>query len=240
VLGAARDVLGHARRTAEIEINAAVDNPLVFLDLPRDYKAVSCGNFHGAPVGYALDALKVALTDCASLSERRTFKLTDYRFDDPPHRELSLPRFLVASGVGHEGLNSGLMIPQYTAAGLVSAMKTLAHPDSVDSIPSSANQEDHVSMSMNAGLHARAIAAKAEAVVAIELLTAAQALEFRRGQGSPGAGTAAAHAAIRTKVAPLTHDRVLSGDIDAIVRLMRSGDILRAVATAVGRPESAD
>jgi histidine ammonia-lyase len=233
VIGAAWDVLAFARTTVEIEINAAVDNPLIFLELPRDYKTVSCGNFHGAPLGYALDALKVVLTDCASQSERRTFKLTDYRFDDAARRDLALPAFLVASAPGMEGLNSGLMISQYTAAALVSACKTLAHPDSVDSIPSSANQEDHVSMSMNAGLHARAIAEKAEAVLAIELLTAAQALDLRATAGSMGAGTAAAHAAIRAVVPTLSHDRPLTGDIEAVVRLMRMGTILEAAERGV-------
>jgi histidine ammonia-lyase len=230
VLGAAADSLAFIRRTVETEINAAVDNPLIFLDLPRDYKAVSCGNFHGAPIGYAMDLLKIVMTDCASQSERRTFKLTDYRFHDARRRELSLPAFLIDAGEGMDGLNSGLMIPQYTAAALVSAAKTLAHPDSVDSIPSSANQEDHVSMSMNAGLHARQILGHVEAVVAIELLTAAQALEFRRGQGRPGRGVAAAWDRIREAVPPLLHDRALAPDIEAVIHLMRSGALVAPTA----------
>ncbi|MFQ5460516.1 MAG: histidine ammonia-lyase, partial [Anaerolineae bacterium] len=166
VLGAARDAVAFTRRTAETEINSAVDNPLVMLDLPRSYKTVSCGNFHGAPVGYALDLLKIVVTDVASMSERRIFKLIDYRFDDAPRRDIGLPLFLASSPPDLEGLNSGLMIPQYTAAALVSASKTLAHPDSVDSIPSSAGQEDHVSMSMNAGLHARTILDRCRTVLA--------------------------------------------------------------------------
>jgi histidine ammonia-lyase len=232
VLGACASALAAARRTAEIEINSAVDNPLIFLDLERGYKAVSGGNFHGAPIGYALEMLKVAMADCASLSERRTFKLTDYRFADPALAELCLPPFLVPGNEGLEGLNSGLMIPQYTAAGLVSAMKTLAHPDSVDSIPSSANQEDHVSMSMNAGLHCRQIIESGEAVIAIELLTAAQALECRKEQGRPGRGTAAALRRIRAEVPPLTSDRALAGDIERLIRLLRTGELVREAQAA--------
>jgi histidine ammonia-lyase len=234
VVGAARDVVAYANGVCEIEINSAVDNPLVFTDLPRPYKTVSCGNFHGAPLGYALDFLKVALTDVASQSERRAFKLTDYWFRDPMHAEISLPSFLVESGPELEGLNSGMMIPQYTAASLVSAAKTLAHPDSVDSIPSSANQEDHVSMSLNAGLHALQIMEYAVAVVAIELLCAAQALEFRTGQGALGRGTAAAYAAIRDVVAPLVTDRSLHRDIAGLANVIRSGSVVRAARSAAG------
>ncbi len=232
VLGAARDALAFIHRTVETEINAAVDNPLIFLDLPRAFKAVSCGNFHGAPIGYALDLLKIVMTDAASQSERRTFKLTDYHFHDPRRRELSLPTFLIHAEPGMEGLNSGLMIPQYTAAALVSAAKTLAHPDSVDSIPSSANQEDHVSMSMNAGLHARQLLAHVEAVVAIELLTAAQALDLRREQGHPGHGVASAWRRLGQTVPPLLHDRALAADIQAVVYLMRSGELMAAAREA--------
>jgi len=223
VVGAARDALAFARRTVETEVNAAVDNPLIFLDLPRDYKSVSCGNFHGAPLGYALDLIKIIMTDCAGQSERRTFKLTDYEFHDARRRPWSLPPFLIRAEPGLDGLNSGFMIPQYTAAALVSAAKTLAHPDSVDSIPSSANQEDHVSMSMNAGLHARQVLAHVETVVAIELVAAAQALTLRRDQGRPGRGVAAAYERLRATVPPLNFDRSLHRDIEAAVYLMRSG-----------------
>ena len=228
VLGAARDAVAFIRSTVETELNAAVDNPLIFLDLPRSYKAVSGGNFHGAPIGYAMDLLKVVITDCGSMSERRTFKLTDYRFEDAARAHLSLPRFLTTSPPGLEGMNSGMMIAQYTAASLVSAAKTLAHPDSVDSIPSSANQEDHVSMSMNAGLHAAHVIRHVESVVAIELLTAAQALEFRRPQGTPGHGIAAAVERLRRDVPALTHDRPLAPDIERVVYLMRSGELIEA------------
>jgi histidine ammonia-lyase len=234
VLGAGLDGLAWARRLVETEINAAVDNPLIFPDLPRGYKAVSGGNFHGAPVGYGADLMKVVLVDLASMSERRTFKLTDYRFDDPARAGLSLPRFLVEAGDGLEGLSSGLMIPQYVAAALVSAARTLAHPDSVDSIPSSANQEDHVSMSMNAGLHLRRIVTQVEAVLAIELVSAAQALDLRAGDGRPGAGVAAAHARLRQEVGHLTFDRFLAPDLERAVRLLRSGQVLAAARRAAG------
>lgn len=232
VLGAARDALGWARTCVEAELNAAVDNPLIFLDLPRAEKAVSGGNFHGAPIGYAMDLLKIVVTDTASQAERRAYLLTDYRFDDAPRRDLSLPLFLVSPGAAPEGLSSGLMIPQYTAASLVSACKTLAHPDSVDSIPSSAGQEDHVSMSMNAARHARAIVAHAEAVVAIELLLAAQAIDLRRNEGAPGAGVAAAHARLRQDVQPLTFDRGLHQDVQRTLSLVRSGALVDAARDA--------
>lgn len=232
VLGAGWDATDFARRMVEVEINSAVDNPLILLDLPRDYKAASGGNFHGAPLGYALDLLKVAAADCASMSERRTFKLTDYRrlgSGANGAADGALPTFLVHAPAGLEGIYSGLMIAQYTAASLVSAAKTLSHPDSVDSIPSSAGQEDHVSMSMNAGLHARTVLEHAEAVVAIELLVAAQAMDLS-GRGRPaGAGTQAARDRLREVVPFLDHDRVLSGDIAAVRELMR-GDVLLAAA----------
>jgi histidine ammonia-lyase len=238
VLGAGRDVVGFAERTVTIEINSAVDNPLILLELPRAYKTVSNGSFHGAPLGYALDLLKVVLTDCASLAERRVFLLMDYRFDDPARRELSLPRFLMPSTDGLEGINSGLMLPQYTAAALVSAAKTLAHPDSVDSIPSSANQEDHVSMSMNAGLHLRRIVTLAEHVLAIELLAAAQALDLRarQGSGSPGHGVAAALGRLRATVPALTFDRPPAPDVAAVVGLMRAEALLAAARQAAPEP----
>lgn len=237
VLGAGWDATDFARRMVEVEINSAVDNPLILLDLPRDYKAASGGNFHGAPLGYALDLLKVAATDCASMSERRTFKLTDYRRQGSGANDATdatLPTFLVCAPEGLEGIYSGLMIAQYTAASLVSAAKTLSHPDSVDSIPSSAGQEDHVSMSMNAGLHARAVLEHAEAVVAIELLVAAQAMDLS-GRGRPaGAGTQAARDRLREVVPFLDHDRVLSVDIAAVRELMRSDALLAAARRAAG------
>ncbi len=178
VIGAVWDALKFIRQTLENEINAVTDNPLIFdLDdghpfhLPRDYKAVSGGNFHGAPLAYAMDFLGIVITDLGSLSERRTFRLTD------PNLNNGLPAMLVQED--KPGMTSGVMMAQYLAASLVSDCKTLAHPDSVDSIPTSANQEDHVSMSMNAARHARQIVKNIETVVAIELFSASLGLHLR-------------------------------------------------------------
>ena len=230
VIGAARDALDFIGTTVQRELNAAVDNPLIFTDLQRPTKAVSGGNFHGAPLGYGLDLLKIVVTDVASQSERRTYKLTDYRFDDPGRRAYSLPFFLVPPDSGPEGLSSGLMIPQYVAAAHVSACKTLAHPDSVDSIPSSAGQEDHVAMSLNAALHARMILDHAADVVAIELLTAAQALRLRlaEGSGSPGGPVGRVIERVARDIGSPGFDRSLHVDLSAMRRLVRTGELLAA------------
>jgi histidine ammonia-lyase len=178
VLGAVWDVLAFVRSTLTAEINAATDNPLIFPDgyeprLDRDYRVVSGGNFHGTPIGYAMDFLRIVMTDLGSLCERRVFRLTD------PHLNRGLPCMLIADRPDQPGLTSGLMIAQYLAASLVSDCRTLAHPDSVDSIPTSANQEDHVSMSMNAARHTRQVVENVEYIVAIELLCSALALDRR-------------------------------------------------------------
>jgi histidine ammonia-lyase len=164
VIGSVRDALAFVRLVVRTEINAATDNPLIFLDLPQDRenKAISCGNFHGEPLALAMDMLSIAVAELGSISERRVFRLLDNTLS------AGLPAMLVEDS----GLNSGLMMAQYTAAALVSDNKTLAHPDSVDSIPSSANQEDHVSMSANAARHAREVVQNAEQIVAIEMLCA--------------------------------------------------------------------
>ncbi|MEO8083482.1 MAG: aromatic amino acid lyase [Ardenticatenales bacterium] len=234
VIGAAAEAIRWVKGIVECEINAAVDNPLIFVELERPTKAVSGGNFHGAPLGYGLDLLKIVVTDVASQSERRTYKLTDYRFDDEARRSLSLPLFVVPPDSGVEGLNSGLMIPQYLAASHVSACKTLAHPDSVDSIPSSAGQEDHVAMSMNAALHARMILDHASDVIAVELLTACQAIRLRmsRGDGTPGAGVAAAVARLSRTIPPPGFDRALHVDLEAVRVVVRSGAALAAARRA--------
>ncbi len=173
VVGAVWDVLDFLRKTITEEINAATDNPTILVDLPRSYKTVSGGNFHGAPLAYAMDFLSIVMTDLGSLNERRTFRLMD------PHLNNGLPAMLVQDEPGKEGRTSGLMMAQYLAAGLVSDCKTLAHPDSVDSIPTSANQEDHVSMSLNAARHARKVVENIAYVVAIELLCAYFGLRWR-------------------------------------------------------------
>lgn len=226
VLGSIADTLEFVTRTVTTEINAVTDNPLIFLDLPRSYKTVSGGNFHGEPIAMSMDFLKIAMTELGSISERRVFKLTDY---DPQNQEAhGLPPFLIQQPDETAGLQSGLMIAQYTAASLVSDCKTLAHPDSVDSIPSSANREDHVSMSMNAARHARQIIRNVEQIIAIELICAAQAidLQLQKGNGTLGEKTKQAYDLIRQQIPYLDKDRVLSGDIQTAVRLIRQKTLL--------------
>ena len=179
VHGASRDLLDYVERTVEVELNAATDNPLVLLE---DELIVSNGNFHGQPIAMALDCLAIACAELANISERRTERLVN------PSLSEGLPPFLVAR---EEGLNSGFMIPQYVAAALVSENKALCHPASVDSIPTSAGQEDHVSMGNGAGLKALQVVANAERVLAIELLAGAQAVEFLAPL-EPGVGVRAA------------------------------------------------
>ena len=165
VHGASRDLLDYVERTVEIELNAATDNPLVLLD---EREIVSNGNFHGQPVAFALDSLVLAVAELANISERRVERMVNPSLSD------GLPAFLTREG----GINSGMMILQYVAASLVSENKALAHPASVDSIPTSAGQEDHVSMGNAAGLKALQVLANAERSLAIELLAGAQAVEF--------------------------------------------------------------
>src|SRR5258708_3759138 len=200
--------LAHVESVLSDELRAVTDNPLVFADddpgdpdyLPRKTKGLSGGKFHGAPVGYVMDFLAIALTDLASMAERRVFLLTD------PKLNRGLPAFLIAEPPEQAGLNSGLMIAQYTAASLVSENKSLAHPASVDSITSSASREDHVSMSTIAARKAAQIVANARRVIAIELLCAAQALSLRLEQHPdlhPGDDTRRALELIRSlEVAP--------------------------------------
>lgn len=220
VHGATRDAIARAGETLAIEVNAVSDNPIV---LAETEEVVSGGNFHGMPVGLTLDALAAALVPLASISERRLYRVLDANLSN------GLPPFLVPES----GLNSGFMLVQYTAASLVSESKSLAHPASVDSIPSSAGQEDHVSMGMTAARHARAIVANAEVVLALEALAAAQALDLRAPL-QPGEATRAAHAAVRARVPFVEHDREFGADIDATVELVRSGALVDAVADVIG------
>lgn len=220
VHGATRETLRFATSVLEVETNAVSDNPIV---LPDDGEVLSGGNFHGQPVAVALDALAASIVPLASISERRVYRLLD-----PIHNN-GLPAFLVAES----GLNSGFMLAQYTAASLVSECKTLAHPASVDSIVSSAGQEDHVSMGMTAARHAREVVANAEVVLAIEALVAAQALELRAPL-EPGPGTRAARDAVREHAAFLDADRELGPDIGAATEVVRSGALVAAVEGAVG------
>ncbi len=232
VLGTFADVLELAQRWVEMDINAATDNPLIFVDLKRQYKMLSGGNFHGEPIAMAMDFLGIALTELGNMSERRMFTLTNYHSD----KTHGLSDFLIDGPPGTEGLNSGLMMLQATAASLVSDSKTLAHPASIDSIPSSGNQEDHVSMSLNAARHAREIARNIENVAALELLCAVQAIYLQQAKPGNeglrlGVGTAAAYAAVREAgILPLTQDRVLYPDIRKTLQLVRSGVLVSAAA----------
>lgn len=217
VIGAARDAIAYARKIVTEEINAATDNPLIFLDLDDENKARAGGNFHGESIALAMDLLKNAVAEIGSISERRVFRLTSAHLSD------GLPMMLVEGG----GTNSGMMMAQVTAAALVSDNKTLAHPDSVDSIPTSADQEDHVSMSTNAARRAREIVWNTTRVLAIELIAAAQGIDLRlknlgRGVEMLGCGTRAAHARIRAAIPFLERDRVLANDIERAVELIES------------------
>lgn len=234
VFGSAADTLELAHRWTEMDVNAVTDNPLIFPELPRTYKAMSGGNFHGEPIAFAMDFLAIALTELANMSDRRMFLLTAGRTDD----SRGLPPFLIDEAPEVAGLNSGLMMLQATAAAIVSDCKTLASPDSVDSIPSSGNQEDHVSMSLNAARHARTVVEHAETVAALELLCAAQAVHLRQSRfGSEarplGRGTSVVYRVLREAgIAPLMQDRVLAPDIAAAIRLVRSGALVRAAREA--------
>jgi histidine ammonia-lyase len=220
VHGAARDLLHYVEATVSVELNAATDNPLVLVD---DELLVSNGNFHGQPLAFALDALAMAVAELANISERRLERLVNPNLSD------GLPAFLTTDG----GLNSGFMIAQYVAASLVSENKVLCHPASVDSIPTSAGQEDHVSMGNAAGLEAWQVLANAERVLAIELLAAAQGVEFLAPL-RPGDGVAATRAHVRALSPRLDDDRELAGDIEAVAASIRDGSLVSAVETEVG------
>ncbi len=224
VIGAARDAIAYAHKIISEEINAATDNPLVFLDIAEENKARSGGNFHGESVAFAMNLLSMAVAEIGSIAERRVFRLTSAHLSD------GLPMMLVEGG----GANSGLMMAQVTAAALVSDNKTLAHPDSVDSIPTSADQEDHVSMSTNAARHTREIVWNTTRILAIELIAAAQGIDLRlknlgRGVEMLGHGTRAAHARIRCEIPFLERDRVLAGDIERAVGLIESRELVTEV-----------
>lgn len=221
VHGAFRDVLERAVEVLEIEMASVTDNPIVLAD---DGDVLSCGNFHGQPVAHALDSLAAACVSVASISERRLYRLLD------PKTSHGLPAFLV----DEPGVNSGFMVCQYTAASLVSESKSLAHPAAVDSITSSAGQEDHVSMGMTAARHARACVTNAEVVVAMEVLAAAQGCELRAPM-RPARGTAAAVRALRRVVPHLGADRELKPDVDAAIDLVRSGALVAAVESEMGQ-----
>jgi histidine ammonia-lyase len=220
VHGASRDLLAYVEATVSVELNAATDNPLVLVD---DELLVSNGNFHGQPLAFALDALAMATSELANISERRVERLVNPSLSD------GLPAFLTTDG----GLNSGFMIPQYVAAALVSESKSLCHPASVDSIPTSAGQEDHVSMGNASGLKAWQVLANAERVLAIELLAGAQAIEFLAPL-KPGVGARAARDAVRALSPRLADDRPLAGDIEAVAQSLRDGSFVAGVEADAG------
>jgi len=220
--GASKDAVGHAKRVIDIEINATTTNPLIFADI-KDVRLG--GNFHGQPVAMAADYLSMGLAELGSVSERRIERLVNPQLS-------GLPPFLVSEG----GLNSGYMIGQYVAAALVSENKSLAHPACIDSIPTSANKEDHVSMGTIAIRKTQEILRNVERVIAIEFLCAAQAYDLLNQQTplKAGAGTQAAYKAIRKRVPYLENDRELYRDIEAVIEAMQSDEIIPAVEEAVG------
>ena len=220
VHGASRDLLAYAEATVAVELNAATDNPLVLVERGE---LVSNGNFHGQPLAFALDAAAMALAELASISERRVERLTNPSLSD------GLPAFLTHDG----GLNSGFMIPQYVAASLVSENKVLSHPAGVDSIPTSAGQEDHVSMGNASALKCWQVLANAERALAIELLAAAQGVEFLAPL-EPGAGVRAAHDFVRSLSPTLVEDRPLAEDIEAVALAVADGELVAAVEREVG------
>jgi histidine ammonia-lyase len=214
VHGASRDTVEHVKFKLLTEANAVTDNPIVFSESDEDTAIISGGNFHGQPIALALDYLKNGISELASISERRVTKLTD------KHHSEGLPAFLV----DNPGLNSGFMVPQYVAASLVSDNKSRAFPASVDSIPTSANSEDHVSMGMHSALKAFQIQKNAEYVLGIEYLTAAQALDFRSDYQF-GKGTQEAYRQLRERVDFVDEDRLLKPAIEAATNLIRSGQL---------------
>jgi len=241
VHGAVRDALEHLRRVLDIELNSATDNPLVF---PGGGVAdaaalatggglvISGGNFHGEPIALALDFAKLALAELGSISERRTALLLD------PHLNGGLPAFLAP----YSGLDSGLMLLQYTAAALASENKVLAHPASADSIPTSANQEDHVSMGPIAGRHARTVLEHVERILAIEAICAAQGLDLRLATlpgAAAGAGVREAHARVRAVARHVEADRELGSDLAAITSLVRGGALAELAGSGGSAAENA-
>ncbi|MDE2148345.1 MAG: histidine ammonia-lyase [Gammaproteobacteria bacterium] len=228
VHGAVRDAIAYSRWLFELELNAVTDNPLIFLE-GEEIEVISGGNFHGEPLAIAMDYLGLAAAELGNISERRIMRLTDEASNTHV-----LPAFLTRDG----GLNSGFMITQYTAAALASENKVLAHPASVDTIPTSANVEDHVSMGVTAGLKLRQIVDNVAVILAIELLAAAQGVDFRRGaltgEACLGQGTQAAYELIRGEVPFVERDCYLKPYIDAVAAMVADGRLLAAVDAALG------
>lgn len=222
VLGAARDAISYVRKVIGTEINSATDNPLIFVE---DREFLSGGNFLGQPISVAMDLLSIALTIIGNMSERRIARLVDENLN------LRLPAFLIHKEA-EKGINSGFMSTQVTAAALASENKTLAHPASVDSIPTSANFEDFVSMGSIAARKTMEILQNVERILAIELLCAAQGIDFR-DPDKLGKGTKVAYSLVRKRVSTLREDRVMSTDIESVVELIRSRELIDAIEEAV-------
>ena len=224
VHGAVRDAIAYARWVINIELNSVTDNPLIFIDDQTDEITVlSGGNFHGEPLAIAMDYLSLAMTEMGNISERRLMRLTD-----EASNAHVLPAFLTQAG----GLNSGFMITQYTAAALAAENKVLVHPASADTIPTSANVEDHVSMGCTAALQTRQIVQNVELMLALELLAAAQGIDFRKQalglSARLGRGTQPTYDLIRRHVPFLTHDTVMYPLIEAVRQLVAGGELVKA------------
>ena len=219
VHGASKDAIEYSRKVVETEMNASTNNPLIF---PESEEFLLGGNFHGQHIALAMDFLSMAVSELANIAERRIERLVNPQLS-------GLPAFLVSDG----GINSGFMIAQYTAAALVSENKVLSHPACVDSIPTSANKEDHVSMGTISARKCRDVVKNSEHVIAIELLCGAQAMDLFTNM-KPGEGTRVAYKIIRDAVQHLEKDRVLSEDIETIVKLVRNGKILKGVEEVIG------
>ncbi len=229
VHGAVRDAIAYARWVMEIELNAVTDNPLIFIDdSSGEINVLSGGNFHGEPLAIAMDYFAIALTEMGNISERRIMRLVDGASNG-----YVLPSFLTQNG----GLHSGFMITQYTAAALATENKVLAHPASVDTIPTSANVEDHVSMGCTAALKVRQILENVEHILAVELLSAAQGIDFRRQSLAQdahlGAGTQPVYTLIRQHVPFISEDTILYDYITAVKTLLTSGEIDLVVENAL-------
>ena len=218
VHGAVRDVHAHARRVIDIELGSVVDNPVIV----PDGEVMSTGNFHGEPLAFAGDMLAIAVSELASIAERRTDRMLDKAFSR------DLPAFLAVD----PGTNSGFMIAQYTAASLVSENKVLAHPSSVDTIPTSGNQEDHVSMGWTSMRKLREVVANVRHVLAVEILAAAQALDLRSDVAAPGAASSAVHARVRADVPVMDEDRNVSDQLALVEGML--AELIEAAEAAVG------
>jgi histidine ammonia-lyase len=228
--GAVRDAMRYVKVVIETEINAATDNPLIF----SNGDVISGGNFHGQPVSIAMDTCAISLCTLANVSERRIARLIDQGSNKikRPGYPIDLPDFLIDES--KLGLHSGYMMAQYTAAALASENKVLSHPASVDTIPTSANFEDHVSMGMHAAIKAHEVKENLESILAIELICATQAVDFS-GAENLGEGTSQAYQIVRRHVKFLSGDRVLSKDFETIAKIIHNGQFLLDLESKIGR-----